>query len=94
MINLDLYNNRTIDFVINGELVKVNEPSYAALQEFEKAGEEGMDGITRVVVKILNNNSSAVKFTEKEVKSWNKGKLNAVIAAIADEKAVVDNNPK
>ena len=94
MINLDLYRNRTIDFMINGELVKVNEPSYSALQEFESAGENGIDGIIKAIVKVLNNNSSAVKFTETEVKKWNKGMINAIIQSIADEKAVVDNNPK
>ena len=94
MINLDLYKNRTIDFTIGGKLVKVNEPSFSTMQSFEQVAESGIDGLNQLILKIMNNNCSGVKFSLKEVESWNKSMINAIIQAIADDKALVDNDPK
>ena len=93
MINLNKYMNRSIDFMIGKRLIKVNEPSFMIMKEFETINNQGIEGLNNLVLKIMNNNSSGVEFTLSEIESWNKSTINAIIQAIADEKSVTENDP-
>ena len=95
MINLDVFMEKTIDYMIGGKLVKVKEPTYDFMSKFAGIGtdENGMEMLYALLQKYLNNNVSGVKFTLSEVKSWNKAVIQAIINSIAEEKINSDNNP-
>lgn len=95
MINLDVFMEKTIDYMIGGRLVKVKEPTYDFMSKFAGIGtdENGMEMLYTLLQKYLNNNVSGVKFTLSEVKSWNKAVIQAIINSIAEEKINSDNNP-
>lgn len=93
MINLDMYMNKTIDFMIEGKLVKVKEPSYETIQSFSNINEGSVDDIFVILTKILNDNTSNVKFKEAQLRKYPKGVINAIIKAIANEKEEAESDP-
>ena len=93
MINLNKYMNRTIDFKMGDKLIKVNEPSFLVMKEFENINSQGISGLNNLVLKIMNNNISGIEFTLEDVENWGKSTINAIIEAIADDKNLVENHP-
>ena len=95
MINLDLLKENTIDFMIDGKLVKVQEPSIEMVEKFSTAGEsgEGLSGEVAVITEILNNNTSSVKFTQAKVKKFSPSMLKAIVTAILGTIKSVEENP-
>lgn len=94
MINLDIYMNKTIDFMIEGKLVKVKEPSYETIQSFSRINDEsGVDEIFVILAKILNDNTSNIKFKEAQLRKYPKSVINAIIKAIANEKEEAESDP-
>ena len=99
IINLDNYINRTVDFEINGKLVKVQEPTpkiyirIAKYEQIEDAVEIFQEQIS-IITEILNRNTSGVKFTEKEVENYPQSILNTVMQETTSlrNRAVSDPN--
>lgn len=95
VVNLNVYKDITIDFMLGDKLIKVKEPSYGLIQEFANVeeAEDRIDAIAEILVKVLNNNTSAVTFTKEEIKAWNKSLVDAVINEIATNKREIENAP-
>ena len=57
MINLDVFMEKTIDYMIGGKLVKVKEPTYDFMSKFAGIGtdENGMEMLYTLLQKYLNN---------------------------------------
>ncbi|MBE6055838.1 hypothetical protein [Clostridium sp.] len=87
LIDLDKYINRTIDFKINGELIKVQEltPSlfkkvseYEMTEDPEKIYEKQVD----LVTEMLNRNTSGKKFTTKDLDKLPQSAVNKIYISI------------
>lgn len=90
MINLDAYIERTVDFKLNGEVVKVKELSNALFKkssEHDKTVETG-DGIAifteraMLVTEILNRNTTGHKFTQEQVAQLPQSVLNVILQEV------------
>ncbi|AUM96147.1 MULTISPECIES: hypothetical protein [Clostridium] len=87
LIDLDKYINRTIDFKINGELIKVQEltPSlfkkvskYEMTEDPEKIYEKQVE----LVTEMLNRNTSGKKFTTKDLEKLPQSAVNKIYISI------------
>ncbi|MEG2908119.1 MAG: hypothetical protein RR945_02770 [Erysipelotrichaceae bacterium] len=75
-IDLSAYTNRTVDFMINGKLVKVQEMTHRMYKEviaYENGEEASLDTQRALVIKMLNNNSSGLKFCDKDIEDLPQG---------------------
>lgn len=95
MVNLDLLMDKTMDFMIGGELIKVNEPSIGMVKRFSKIedNEDGLESQINMVVEILNNNTSAKKFTRAQLDIFTPRILKAIINEVLGSIRDTDNNP-
>ncbi|WP_251860392.1 hypothetical protein [Clostridium sp. Marseille-Q2269] len=94
MIDLDLINSKPIEIKFNGNMVKLNQPTFALskkVRAFEKnvsqmQEEEIYKEQSDILLKFLNNNSSSKKFADKDIDSISfsgiKALYNALISAI------------
>ncbi|MCW6112419.1 hypothetical protein [Clostridium sporogenes] len=88
MIDLDKYINRTIDFKINGNLVKVQELTpkmFKKVSEYETINEnEIFDKQLDLVTEILNRNTSGVKFKRNELEELPQSVINKIYTEVVN----------
>lgn len=102
VINLDAYIERTVDFKLNGEIVKVKELSntlFKKVATHEKTVE--VDGGVKVfeerlaiVAEILNRNTTGHKFTQEQIAEFPQSVLNVVLQEVSalTRKGIEDPN--
>lgn len=87
LIDLDKYINRTIEFKLNGELIKVQEltpsmfkkvSSYEMTEDPEKIYEKQVE----LVTEMLNRNTSGKKFTTKDLEKLPQSAVNKIYISI------------
>lgn len=83
IINLDAYIERTVDFKLNGEVVKVKEPSNALFKKIAAhevtEGEDVFSSQLALVTEVLNRNTTGHKFTQEEVSNLPQSALNIIL---------------
>ncbi|MEW8955761.1 hypothetical protein [Clostridium sp.] len=87
MIDLDRYINRTIEFQLNGELIRVQELTPAM---FRKVSEYEMtedpkkiyEKQVELVTEMLNRNTSGNKFTAKDIEKLPQSVVNKLYISI------------
>lgn len=87
LIDLDKYINRTIEFKLNGELIKVQEltPSlFKKVSEYEMTEDPKMVYSKQVelVTEMLNRNTSGKKFTTKDLEKLPQSAVNKIYISI------------
>lgn len=99
MINLDNVMNQTIDFMLKGELIKVQQPSTKLVKKFtqfegsELKPNETFDKQVELITEIMNNNTSARKFTQSEIEALPQKVLSIIIKEITNSISAVENDP-
>lgn len=101
-INLDAYIERTVDFKLNGEIVKVKELSnslfkkVAAHEKFvaEDGGVKIFEDRLAIVTEILNRNTTGQKFTQDQLAEFPQSVLNVVLQEVSalTRKGIEDPN--
>lgn len=69
-IDLSAYTNRAVEFLIDGQLVRIPELSYADMKkvnEYEKNENSSQSDELKMVKWLLNKNTSAKKFTDEDI---------------------------
>lgn len=89
MIDLDRYINRTIEFQLNGELIKVQEltPSmFKKVSDYEMTEDPKKiyEKQTGLVTEMLNRNTSGKKFTEKDIEKLPQSVVNKIYISIVN----------
>ncbi len=98
MINLDAYIERTVDFKLNGELVKVKEPSNALFKKIalheSREGDEIFTSQLALVTEVLNRNTTGHTFTQGQVSELPQSALNVILqnATALARKGIEDPN--
>ncbi len=75
-INLSAYADRTVDFMIDGKLLKFPELSYRELKKinkYEKNDKSTTEEETEIVLWLLNRNTSGKKFTQEDLDDLSAG---------------------
>ena len=88
-IDLSAYANRSVDFLINGQLIKCPELSYKDLRrinEYETKKDSTHDDELEIVTWLLNRNTSGKKFDDAVVDALPAG------AVMLHRKALSDPN--
>lgn len=71
MVNLDLYMDNTIDFMLKGELIKIPEPSAKMVKKMASLAEtsesEMLDTQIKLITDILNTNTGGKKFKTSDI---------------------------
>ncbi|HDI3121687.1 hypothetical protein FDA77_00855 [Clostridium botulinum] len=97
MIDLDILMDKTLDFKLNGELIKVNQPSMKIIKKFNTLSSlseaEILDKQTDVIVEILNNNTSGKKFKPSEVDNFSLPVINTIVNTVTNNINGTENNP-
>ncbi|XZM78705.1 hypothetical protein ACSXAB_13925 [Clostridium perfringens] len=98
MIDLDFYTARSIDFKIDGEIVRVQEPPAKIIKKMTSLGklkdeEKMLDKQYEIVVDILNNNTSSKKFTKEIVENYPQSMINAIISEITKLMGDLESSP-
>ena len=98
MIDLDILMDKTLDFKLNEELVKVNQPSMKMIKKFNTLSSlsdeaEILDKQTELIVEILNNNTSGKKFKTSEVDNFPLPVIKTIINTISNDINGTENNP-
>lgn len=97
MVDLDAIIEKTHRFKIEGKLINVNQPSVKIVKKFNEFANSNEDEIldkqAELIADILNNNTSAVKFTKEQLMNYPQAVLNAVINEVTQGIAEADNNP-
>ena len=98
MLNLDAIINKSYKMQIGGEIINVNQVSVKMVREFNATitGEEEVDIFTvqiDFVLKILNNNTSAKKFSRADIEKLPTEALNAIIDVVANGVREDEKNP-
>ncbi|MBS4535835.1 hypothetical protein GOQ29_09430 [Clostridium sp. D2Q-14] len=93
MIDIDKYIDRTIALKINGEVIKIQEPSIKLIKKFTALDgledDEILDKQSELVTEILNNNTSAKKFKVNDIDKLPVSAIKAIIESIVE----VDQDP-
>lgn len=93
MINLQEIQNKQIEFVwIDGSFIKLNQPTVKMMTDLGAVGEDD-EAMYKVLVKILNNNTSAKKFKNEDLENLTMQTLTALIKMVTDFQVEVDNHP-
>lgn len=98
IFNLDSIVDKTFDFQLNGNLIKVRQPSVKIVKKFGGMAqveneEEVFDKQVQLVTEILNNNTSGTKFTEDKVADLPQAVLTTIINVITGVITDLDNDP-
>lgn len=75
-IDLSAYANRTVDFMIDGALIKFPELSYKGIKRinaYEANKEATLEDEMNIVLWLLNRNTSGKKFVKKDVENMPAG---------------------
>jgi len=96
-IDLSAYAIRSVDFLINGNLVKCPELSYKDLRrinEYEQNKDSTHDDEFEIVTWLLNRNTSGKKFKESDVEELPAGAVARIYQEIImlHHKALTDPN--
>lgn len=96
-IDLSVYANRSVDFLINGSLIKVPELSYRDMKkvgEYESNKNSTQKDEIAMVIWMLNRNTSAKKFTESDIYDLPAGAVTRIYqeCVLLSRKALVDPN--
>lgn len=96
-IDLTAYANRTVDFLINGKLVKVPEMTHAQYKkvlEYEDGDDNSLDKQRELVLEMLNRNTSNVKFKDKDILDLPQGAVMRIYQELVllPRKALTDPN--
>ncbi len=100
MINLDAYIERTVEFKLNGEVVKVKEPSnrlFQKINEFEMSSIEGPEIFEKqklFALEILNRNTTGHQFKEADIAELPQSAIHAIMsgACALARKGIEDPN--
>lgn len=99
MIDLSKYADRTVDFKIDGELVRVQELSHTLYRkvvayEAEPASAESFDKRTELILEMLNRNTSGKEFKLADLDKMPEGALNRIYQEVVylSRKALTDPN--
>jgi len=96
-IDLSAYANRTVDFLIKGELVKLPELSYRDMKkvaEYEANEDTTQQDELKMVLWLLNENTGGKQFTEKDVYDLPAGAISRIYreCVLLPRKALNDPN--
>lgn len=96
-IDLSAYANRSVDFLINGQLIKCPELSYKDLRrinEYENKKDSTHDDELEIVTWLLNRNTSGKKFDDADVDALPAGAVARIYQEIVmlHRKALIDPN--
>lgn len=94
MLNLQTLNNISIPITwTDGTLIKLNQPSFKFMKDVVSVQEDDIDGMSKVVLDIMNNNTSGRKFKKAEVEDLNISQVMAIVGEITNFKTEVDSDP-
>lgn len=96
-IDLSAYANRTVDFIINGDLIKCPELSYKDLKRinaYEENAKSTQEEEMEIILWLLNRNTSGKKFTRKDVEELPAGAVGRIYSenVLLTRKALTDPN--
>lgn len=96
-IDLSAYASRTVDFLINGSLIKCPELSYKDLRrinEYEQKKDSTHDDELEIITWLLNRNTSGKKFKKADVEELPAGAVSRIYQEIImlHHKALTDPN--
>lgn len=96
-IDISAYANRTVDFLMDGKLIKCPELSYKEMKrvnEYETNKEATQKDELAIVLWLLNRNTSAKKFTEQDVYDLPAGAVTRIYqeCVLLSRKALTDPN--
>lgn len=96
-IDLSAYANRTVDFIINGDLIKCPELSYKDLKRinaYEANAKSTQEEEMEIILWLLNRNTSGKKYTRKDVEELPAGAVGRIYSenVLLTRKALTDPN--
>lgn len=102
--NLDELMDKTIDFILFGEMVRVQQPSVSVIKKISKfqteaanITENSTDAVfteqNNIICSILNNNSSGKKFTVKQIESLPQNVHSKILNTILISVFEAENDP-
>lgn len=96
-IDLSAYANRSVDFLINGALIKLPELSYKDLRrinEYEQKKDSTHDDELEIITWLLNRNTSGKKFKKADVEELPAGAVARIYQEVLmlHRKALTDPN--
>lgn len=96
-IDLSAYANRTVDFIIYGDLIKCPELSYKDLKRinaYEANAKSTQEEEMEIILWLLNRNTSGKKFTRKDVEELPAGAVGRIYSenVLLTRKALTDPN--
>ena len=99
MLDLDAIINKSYQIKINGDMINVNQPSVKMVREFNSsmmADSEDIDIFavqTDFALKLLNNNTSAKRFSKADIEKLPAEALGAIINVVANGVEEAEKNP-
>lgn len=78
---------------IDGELVNVNEPTFALFKKMSSTDQSDDVAMGKVLIEMLNNNTSSKKFKLSDLDPLNTGQLQALIQKLLGRKEEADQDP-
>lgn len=99
MLDLDAIINKSYQIKINGDLINVNQPSVKMVREFNSSMMTDSEDIdifaiqTDFTLKLLNNNTSAKRFSKADIEKMPPEALSAIINVVANGVKEAEENP-
>lgn len=99
MLDLDAIISKSYQIKINGDLINVNQPSVKMVREFNSSMMNDSEDIdifaiqTDFALKLLNNNTSAKRFTKADIEKLPAEALGAIINVVANGVEEAEKNP-
>ena len=78
---------------IDGDLVSVNEPTFRMFKKMSNVDQADDEGIGKVLVEMLNNNTSSKKFKLSDLDPLTTGQITALIKKLTGQKEAADQHP-
>lgn len=96
--DLDILMDKTIDFKLNGDLIKVNQLSYKMVRKLDAINkieneEEKLDKQMLFIVEILNNNTSCKKFKNTDIEKLPFPVITKILEDVAKSIYGIESNP-
>lgn len=94
MLDLQAIESREIKIKwIDGELVSVNEPTFALFKKMSKTDQTNDEAMGKVLIEMLNNNTSSKKFKLSDLDPLSTTQLTALMQKLMGQKEVADQDP-
>lgn len=99
MLDLDAIINKSYQIKVNGDLINVNQPSVKMVREFNSSMMTDSEDIdifavqTDFALKLLNNNTSAKRFSKADIEKLPAEALGAIINVVANGVEEAEKNP-